>query len=75
MSELLNKGLNIYIKYIQKILINIFLFLVYFVIMGMTKIIVKIFQPSLINFYKKEDPCWEKPKNNEYNYKLFNNPW
>lgn len=75
MQEFFKKFLNKYIRFVQKILINILLFFVYFVLFGVTKIIIMIFQPALINFNKKETPKWEKPKVNEYNYKLVSNPW
>jgi len=54
---------------------NIFLFIVYFFLFGITKLLIKIFQPYLINIYKKETPSWKNPKVDDYNVKGYVNPW
>ena len=71
----IKRGVLRYVAFVQKILMNTLLFFVYYVVLGITKMIIVIFQPSLINFYKVEKPFWKKPIERKLNEKYYNSPF
>lgn len=54
----MKKIINLYIRFVQKILITILLTIVYFIVFGITKLVMFIFPGKHLKRLKKMDTYW-----------------